>query len=62
MADSMNIGAALVNQVIAARDPNVKLASAIRRLDWVAEDIAHRIERGLAEIRHIAQKRIRVHL
>ena len=27
MADSMNIGAALVNQVIAARDPNVKLAS-----------------------------------
>ena len=27
MAGSMNIGAALVNQVIAARDPNVKLAS-----------------------------------
>ena len=27
MADSMNIGAALVNQVIAARDPNVKLAA-----------------------------------
>ena len=27
MSDSMNIGAALVNQVIAARDPNVKLAS-----------------------------------
>ena len=27
MADSMNIGAALVNQVIAARDPNVRLAA-----------------------------------
>ena len=40
MADSMNIGAALVNQVIAARDPNVKLAAEL----MAAEAAQSRIE------------------
>ena len=50
MTDSINIGAALINQIIAARDPNVQLASEL----MATEAAKARVETEVIKDDHIA--------